>query len=162
MLRYVLLLLAASSPSDADTATTTKGCKLVVRDFDGPTKLADASRGVFMKSLGLRYELVPQKRWDAALDQKTAQHGVRRWQAAARRAGVNAVVEGWIQDEGRRHTMTISVRDAATGSEVDSVSVKVSDTGVVPDSANLMGQLDDVLDWIDCTDPQQIATPLIF
>ena len=40
-------------------------------------------------------------------------------------------------------------------SDVDSVSVKVSATSVV-------GPLDDVLEWIDCTDPQQIATPLIF
>ena len=174
MLRLLLLaaLLAVSSPSDADTCicnhapatwpTTNKGCKLVVRDFDGPTKLADASRGVFMRSLGLRYDLVPQKRWDAAFDPRSDQHGVGRWQAAAKRTGVNAIVEGWIQDEGSRHTMTLDVRDATTGTSVDSVSVKVSDTGVVADPANLMVQLEEVLAWVDCTDPQKIATPLIF
>jgi hypothetical protein len=175
MLRFFLLaaLLAVSSPSDADTcicnhapatwpATTNKGCKLVILDFDGPTKLADASRGVFMRSLGLRYDLVPQKRWDLAFDPRTDQHGVRRWQAAAKRTGVNAIVEGWIQDEGSRHTMTINVRDATTGTSVDSLSVKVSDSGVAADSANLLGQLDDVLEWVDCSDPRKINTPLIF
>jgi hypothetical protein len=174
MLRFLLIpaLLAASSPSSADTCicnhapapppATTKGCKLVVRDFDGPTKLADASRGVFMKSLGLKYEVVPLKQWDAAFEQKPEQHGVRRWQAAAKRAGVSAVVEGWLHDEGLRHTMTISVRDASTGSEIDSVSVKVSDKGVAEDPANLLSLFNDMLDWGDCKDPQQVAAPLIF
>jgi hypothetical protein len=157
MLRLLIpALLAASSPSDANTFVcdraplTTKACKLVVRDFDGPTARADASRSVLVKALAAKYEVVPLKQWDAAFEQKPDRHGERRWQEAAKRSGVEAVVEGWVQDEGRQHMMTISVRDAHTGSEVDSVSVKLDDKGVALDPANLMVQLVELLQWVDC------------
>jgi len=161
MLRYLLLpALLASSPSDADTCicnhappatqpTATKGCKLVVRDFDGPQKLADASHSVFMTGLG-KYTVIPTKKWDVEFAD-TGHHGPLRWQAAAKRTGAEAVVEGWIQDEGRRHTLTVLVRDAGTGNEIDSVSVKVNDNGVAQDPAHLMEELDEILQWVDCT-----------
>src|SRR5664279_168987 len=136
MLRYLLIpaLLAASSPSVADTCicnhapptpVTTKACKLVVRDFDGPAKLADASRDAFMTALG-KYEVVPQKQWEAARE-KSDHHGPLVWQDAAKRTGVQAVIEAWIDDEGGRHTLSISVREATTGSMIDTVSVRVTD-----------------------------------
>jgi len=165
MLRYFLLIpamLAVSSTTDAHScivmppaaptiAHTQRACKLAVLDFDGPP-LADAGRTSFVAVLGGKYEVVPLKRWIAVFEQ---QPRAKRWQEAAKRTGVAAVVEGWVTDEGRRHVMTIVVRDASTGNEIDSVSTKVNDKGVVLDEANLMTQLDDILEWADCETPHQ-------
>jgi hypothetical protein len=165
MLRYLLVpaLLVASSPSDADTCicnhapptrapTTSKACKLVVLDFDGATKLADASRNVFMKAMS-KYELVPPKQWDTAYGQQSDLRGPRRWQDAAKQSGVKAVIEGWVEDDAGRYTMMLRVRDATTGREVDMVSARIDDKGVAQNPAHLIEQVDEVLAWVDCAQP---------
>src|SRR5512146_2308487 len=119
---FAAALVAAASPADA------KPRKVVVLDFDGPRALADLGRSNVMSLLGDQYDVVSSKRWQAARAQ--AGHGPQQWQQASRQSGVDAVVEGWIEDEGRHHTMTISVRDASTGTQIDIFSVKLGDKGV--------------------------------
>jgi hypothetical protein len=152
MLRFFLVaaLLAVSSPSDADSCTApVPVCKLVVRNFDGPTKLADASRSAFMTGLD-KYIVVAQKQWDAAF-------GRQQWREAADRTGAAAVIEGRI----RRHTLTILVRDAVTGQEVDSVTVNVRDNGVAVDPVRLVRDVDDIFPWIECNPPHETGAPFL-
>jgi hypothetical protein len=120
-----------------------------VLDFDGPRALADLGKSNIMSLLGDQYDVVATKRWETARAQASG-HGPQQWSQAAKQSGVDAVIEGWVQDEGRHHTLTIAVRDAATGTEIDTFSVKLGDRGVSTDAnRQLASQLDDVLAWID-------------
>ena len=144
-LRNLLLLAATLAASTVDA----KPRKVVVLDFDGPRALADTGRSNVMSLLGDQYDVVATKRWESARAQASG-HGPQQWQQAARQSGVDAVIEGWVQDEGHHHTLTIAVRDASTGTEIDTFSVKLGDKGVTTDgSRQLATQLDDVLAWID-------------
>src|SRR5215813_244620 len=81
--------------------------KVVVLDFDGPRQLADAGRGAVISVLG-QYDVVGVKRWEDARRAASQQnHGPAQWQKAARQSGVDAVIEGYIQDEGRRKILNI-------------------------------------------------------
>jgi len=116
--RYALTaaaLLAATSTADA------KPRRVVILDFDGPRQLADAGRSQVLSVLGEQYDVVATRRWEqarAAAAQNT--HGPAQWSRAARQSGVDAVIEGWIQDEGRHHVLTVAVREAAPGYENES------------------------------------------
>ncbi|MBA3458833.1 MAG: hypothetical protein H0T46_02650 [Deltaproteobacteria bacterium] len=60
------------------------------------------------------------------------------------------MIEGWIQDEGRHKVLTVAVREAATGNEIDSVSVKLSQKGLSPENkTKLQTELDGVLEYIE-------------
>ncbi len=136
------------------TATTTvaeaKPRKVVIIDFDGlPRTLADTGRSNVLALLGDQYDLVPTKKWESARAQAQGR-GPAQWQQASKSSGVDAVIEGWINTEGRHHTLTVQIRDAATGNEIDSVSVKIGDKGLSTESQHdLATQLNEVLDWID-------------
>jgi hypothetical protein len=143
--RFLLIAATLAAASIADA----KPRKVVVLDFDGPRALADTGRSNVMSLLGDQYDVVATKRWESARAQASG-HGPQQWQQAARQSGVDAVIEGWVQDEGHHHTLTIAVRDASTGTEIDTFSVKLGDKGVTTDGSRLLAsQLDDVLAWID-------------
>lgn len=136
-------LLAASATADA------KPRRVVVLDFDGPRVLADVGRSSVMSLLGDQYDVVATRRWETARAQ-AAGHGPQQWRQAAKQAGVDAVIEGWVQDEGRHHVMTVAVRDAATGNEIDTVTIKLGTSGVSTDQGHqLAAQLDDIFGFID-------------
>lgn len=144
-------LLAASATADA------KPRRVVVLDFDGPRVLADVGRSSVMSLLGDQYDVVATRRWETARAQ-AAGHGPQQWRQAAKQAGVDAVVEGWVQDEGRHHVMTVQVRDAVTGNEIDSVTVKLGNSGVSIDQGHqLAAQLEDIFGFID-DDPTSSQT----
>jgi hypothetical protein len=147
--RYALTaaaLCAATSTADA------KPRRVVILDFDGPRQLADSGRSSVLSVLGEQYDVVATKRWEqarAAAAQKT--HGPAQWSQAARQSGVDAVIEGWVQDEGRRKILNVVVRQADNGREFDTISVRLdSRNGVSTESSRqLQTSLDEVLDWID-------------
>jgi hypothetical protein len=143
------LLLAAALLAGAATAASAKPRRIVVLDFDGQRLFADAGRNTIMSVLGDQYDVVATRRWEAARAQATG-HGPQQWQQAAKQAGVDAVVEGYVQDEGRHHVLTVVVREAATGREMDSLSIRIGAKGLDTDqSKKLSNQLNEIFDWID-------------
>ena len=142
----VAALCAAASTADA------KPRRLVILDFDGPRQLADSGRSSVLSVLGEQYDVVATKRWEqarAAAAQQT--HGPAQWSRAAKQSGVDAVIEGWVQDEGRRKILNVVVREATNGHEFDTISVRLDGkNGISSESSRqLQTSLDEVLDWID-------------
>ncbi|HET9993205.1 MAG TPA: hypothetical protein VFQ65_31935, partial [Kofleriaceae bacterium] len=144
------LLFAVAAVAAAGTSADAKPRRVVVVDFDGlPRTLADNGRSSVMTVLGDQYDLVNTKKWETARAEVPGR-GQLQWQQAAKKSGVDAVVEGWVNTEGRHHTLTVQVRDATTGIEIDSVSVNMGEKGLSAEATkSLMKQLDDVLNWID-------------
>src|SRR3569623_3264098 len=131
-------LLAASATADA------KPRRVVVLDFDGPRTLADVGRAAVMSLLGDQYDGGATRRWETARAQ-AAGHGPQQWRQAAKQAGVDAGIEGWVQDEGRHHVMTVAVRDASTGNEIATDTNKHGNSEDTTDqSQQLATQLDDI------------------
>ena len=123
--------------------------RVVVLDFDGPRQLADSGRSAVMSVLGDQYNIVATKQWDAARARASGR-GPQQYRQASKQAGVDAVIEGWVQQEGRHHVLTIAVRDASTGNEIDTVSLRLKGDGVTSEAARKLAvQLDDLLGWID-------------
>jgi hypothetical protein len=142
---HVALLASLAVAATADA----KPRRVVVLDFDGPRSLADTGRSTVMSLLGDQYDVIATKRWESARAQ-AAGHGPQQWRQAAKQAGVDAVIEGWVQDEGRHHVMTVAVRDAATGNEIDTITVKLGDRGVSTEAGHqLAAQIDDIFGYID-------------
>ena len=83
-----------------------------------------------MDLLGEQYDVVATRRWEEARASVREVRGPQGWRKAARQSGVDAVIEGWIQDEGRSKLLYVLVRDASTGDEIDKVSVKLGKAGV--------------------------------
>ena len=136
---------AALCAADVDA----KPRRVVVLEFDGPRKLADNGRSAVMSVLGDQYNIVATKNWDAARA-RSAGRGPQQWRQASKQAGVDAVIEGWVQPEGKHHVLTVAVREASTGRELDTLSVRIKEEGVTTESSHkLAAQLDDLLSWID-------------
>lgn len=134
----------------AATAAHAKPRRLVVLEFDGPRADADAGRQTVLSMLGEDYDVVATKRWaDARAQRGHNQHGAQTFSKAAKDSGVDAVVEGWVQDEGSYKMLSVLVRDAHTGSEIDQVSVKLGKNGITDaGTLKLRTELDDLLDWV--------------
>ncbi len=145
------LALAAAALCSAAATAEAKPRRLVILDFDGPRGLADTGREVVVTLLGASYDVVATKRWEdarASAQQKT--HGPAIWSKAAKSSGVDAVIEGWIQDEGRHKVLTVAVREASTGNEIDSVSVRLGHKGLSTEGkTKLATELDGVLEYIE-------------
>jgi len=139
-------LCAAVSTADA------KPRRLVVMDFDGPRQLADAGRNTVLSLLGEQYDVVATKRWEQARAAAAqSNHGPAQWSRAAKQAGVDAVIEGYVQDEGRRKILNVVVRQADNGKEFDTLSVRLDGKNGISteNTRQLASKLDEVLDWID-------------
>lgn len=131
------------------SAAEAKPRRVVVLEFDGPRQLADSGRSAVMSVLGDQYNIIATKQWDAARARASGR-GPQQYRQASKQAGVDAVIEGWVQQEGRHHVLTIAVRDASTGNEIDTVSLRLKDSGVTSEAARKLAvQLDDLLGWID-------------
>lgn len=126
-------LCAAGSLSG--TAADAKPRRVVILDFDGPRKLADTSRSAVLDLVDDEYDIVSTKRWEKARTAGGAPRGPEGWRKASRKAGVDAIIEGWIQDEGRIKLLYVVVRDASNGNELDRVSVRLGKAG--PTEANI-------------------------
>jgi hypothetical protein len=145
------LAFAAGVICGATPSADAKPRRVVILDFDGPRSHADAGRSEVQKILGEQYDVVAKKRWEDArsrAQQKSA--GPQTWQKAAKSSGVDAIIEGWVQDEGRHKLLTIAIREAATGQELDTVSVRVGSKGLSDDNrSKLTEELDGVLAYIE-------------
>lgn len=137
--------------------------RVVVLDFDGPRQLADTGRSMVLAALGNQIDVVAGKRWEQARTEasRTA-HGPAQWAKAAKQAGVDAVIEGWIQDEGRRKILNITVREADNGREFDTIPVRIDGKTAASGEASrqLQVSLDELLDWIDSA--QGDPTPPVY
>jgi hypothetical protein len=141
-----LCALLAGAPPPADA----KPRRVVVLDFDGPRALADRSRTAVANLLGEQYDVVSIKRWEDARAQVKDTRGPQGWRKAAKQSGVDAVIEGWIQDEGRHKLLYVLVRDASTGDEVDKLAIRLAKHGVSESgSVKLRAQLDEVLEYVE-------------
>jgi len=145
------LAFTAAALCGAVSSADAKPRRVVILDFDGPRSLADAGRSEVQKILGEQYDVVAKKRWEdarARAQQKSA--GPQTWQKAAKTSGVDAIIEGWVQDEGRHKLLTVAIREASTGQELDTVSVRVGQKGLSDDSrSKLSEELDGVLAYIE-------------
>ncbi len=143
--------LAAATLCAAAATADAKPRRVVVLDFDGPRGVAETSRTKIVSVLGEQYDVVATKRWEEArATHGRNQHGPGTWQKAAKASGVDAVIEGWIDDEGSYKLLTVQVREARSGTEIDNFSVKLGKSGMTEDTANkLRTQLDDLLDWVE-------------
>jgi hypothetical protein len=123
--------------------------RVVVAEFDGPRRLADSGRTAVMGVLGDQYNIIATKNWDTARA-RFAGRGPQQWRQASKQAGVDAVIEGWVQEEGRHFVLTVAVREAITGRELDTLSVRIKEGGVSPQAAQKFAvQLEELLNWID-------------
>jgi len=148
-MRNLIQLLIVSSAVIAATDADAKPRRVVVLDFDGPRQLADTGRSAVMNVLGEQYNIVATRNWDAARARASGR-GPQQWRQASRQAGVDAVIEGWVQTEGRHHVLTVAVKEAATGREIDTLTVRLKDRIVSTESSHkLASELDDMLSWID-------------
>lgn len=142
----VLIAAALCAGGTADA-----GKRVVVLEFDGPRTLADSGRDAVVRALGSDNDLVAPKRWlDAKSTARQAGSGSKPWAEAAKQAGVDAVVEGWVQDEDRAKVLTLIVTDA-TGHEFDQLTVKLGKDGALDAGAlrALRAELDARLAWIE-------------
>jgi len=146
------LALTTAALCAAATTADAKPRRVVILDFDGPRQLADTGKSSVLSVLGEQYDVIATKRWEQARAAAAQQsHGPAQWSRAAKQAGVDAVIEGWVQDEGRRKILNVVVREADNGKEFDTISVRLDGkNGISTESSRqLQTSLDEVLDWID-------------
>jgi len=125
--------------------------RVVILDFDGPRSLADTGRNAVVTLLGDQYELATKKKWiEARARAGKNTYGPQTWSKAAKASGIDAVIEGWVQDEGRNKVLNIVVREASTGREFDTLTFKFGKKGLSDETLGLVRTgLEDVLDYIE-------------
>lgn len=150
-------VLIATALLAAGTADALAGRRVVVLDFDGPRTLADSGRDAVVRALGADNDIIAQKRWlDAKAEVTRTQPGPKKWPLAARRAGVDVVIEGWVQNDNRTKVLTVVVTDAANGHEFDQLTIKLPNDGVINETTlrALRKELEDRIEWIESTTPR--------
>jgi hypothetical protein len=145
------IALTVAALTGAAATAEAKPRRVVVLDFDGPRSLADTGRTAVMSLLGEQYDLVTKRKWeDARARAGKSSYGPQTWSKAAKMSGIDAVVEGWVQDEGRHKTLNIVVREASTGREFDTLTFKFGRSGLSNDTLGAVRTgLEDVLDYIE-------------
>ena len=137
--------------------------RVAVLDFDGPRALAETVRDAVVRALGEDNELIPAKRWvearsAAARTQRGARSGRSLWSNAAKQAGVDALASGWVHAENRQQVLTVVVSDAATGKELDHVTIKLGNLGAGITEATLKALRQELADRLDEIAP--VSTPV--
>ena len=93
-------VLIATALSGLLGAAAEAGKRIVVLEFDGPRTHADSGRDAVVRALGSDNDIVAQKRWiDVKASVARTKHGPKLWSDASKQAGVDALVEGWVQIE---------------------------------------------------------------
>ncbi|HEY3804188.1 MAG TPA: hypothetical protein VGL61_16340 [Kofleriaceae bacterium] len=136
-------LVATTASADA------RPHRVVIGDFYGQAKLAHAGRAIAVTSVSDHCDIVSAKQWSAAMSAAKG-HGAERWSSAATDTGVDAVIEGWISADGvRTPTMTIEVRDASTGRQIDTVTVRIGNDGNLDERSThkLATELVELVEW---------------
>lgn len=153
----LLAALVAATTATADARPR----RVVILDFDGPRAVADTGRNEVITLLGEQYDVVAKQRWEEARAKaQQRSSGPQTWQKAAKTAGVDAVIEGWVQDEGRHKLLTVAVREALTGQELDTVSVRISARGLSDKYRDkLAAELEGVLAYVEGA-PEPVTSKL--
>ena len=129
--RFALSALIPGALCLAASTADAKPRRVVVAEFDGERSLADSGRTAVVDMIEDEYDLVAPKRWvDARADATRGAPGPDSWRKASRKLGVDAVIEGWIQNEGRYKMLTLIVSEARTGKKIDTISVKLGAKGL--------------------------------
>ena len=149
-LRMRHLILAMCLLSATVSADNLEHPRVVVYDFDGPNELARLGRDAVLEILGDHYTIVSVRTWDAALHIDSRSSGRRpRWPIVAKQTGVMALISGYIIEEGLHHVLSVEIRNAATNTEVDTLTLNIGDHGLSPGAvAKLSKQLDEALSWL--------------
>ena len=103
---FAFAVLSALGATTADARPK----RVAVLDLEGKRAVADQGKAAIVGVLSEDYNLVSSKTWleaKAAASRKL--HGPAAWSKAARQVGVDAVVEGWINEEGRSKVLTIVI-----------------------------------------------------
>jgi hypothetical protein len=147
--RFALVASALFAAADADA----KPRRVAVLDFDGPRALADLGKAQVLTVLSESYGIVGAKTWvDAKAQAARKVHGPQQWSKASKTSGVDAVIEGWVQDEGRNKVLTLVITDASNGDEKDELTIKLGTKGFTTDVADKLRQgIEDRFEWIEST-----------
>jgi len=154
-LSRVLISLTAGALLGGATAHA-EGKRVVVLDFDGPRTWADSGRDAVVRAVGVANDLVAQKKWnDAKSAVARTKYGPKMWNAASKEAGVDAVIEGWVQVEARSKVLTVVVTDATTGNELDQLTLKLGNEGITETTLRaLRKELELRLEWVKDPPPK--------
>ena len=152
-----MLVLASVATTDAAPCSPPRAGptphRVVVLEFAGQPALARIGRSAVISALDRTEELVPLTRWNDAVatEQKTRERGARpRWQVIAKLARIDAIVDGYVQQEGQHRVLTVEVIDGASHKAVDSITIRIGDRGLTEDAEQRMEtQLRELLEWID-------------
>lgn len=150
------LFIAAALVATTATADA-KPHRIVIVDFYGQAKLAHAGTAVAQELLGDRYDLVSAKRWSAAMID--AKGDAQQWSMAAKATGIDAIIDGWVAADGvHTPTMTIEVRDASTGRQIDTITVRINNDGNVDERSThkLATELVELIEWAS---PHELIAP---
>ncbi|MEO8699069.1 MAG: hypothetical protein ABI867_03465 [Kofleriaceae bacterium] len=156
-----LALAAAAFCAAASTTADAKPRRVVVLDLDGPRTLADSGRSAIVSVLGeASYDVISSKRWtDAKANVGRKVHGPALWSKAAKAAGVDAVIDGWVQEEGRTKVLTVVVTDASNGNVFDQLTIRLGSKGITEEIERKLKQgLEDRFDWIEPTSTGGVST----
>ncbi len=125
--------------------------RIVVMPFDGPQELADDTRTAVVTEISRSHDIVAPTSWVKA--RRTADKhelGEKAWAQAAKRAKVDAVIEGKVVTRGGKATLALSVLDAHEGTEIDHVEITISKKGMGrADEERVRDELVHMLEWVD-------------
>ncbi len=145
--RFALVTALTAAAAGAAQA---KPRRVVVLDFEGKRGVADQGKATVVSVLSEGYDMVSSKTWiDAKAAAARKAHGPAAWSKAARASGVDAVVEGWVQDEGRSKVLTLVITDASSGEESDQLTIKLGKGFDVDVAEKVRKGLEDRFEWID-------------
>ena len=144
--------LAAFALTAAAASSASAGAgRIVVMPFQGPQELADDTRTAVVTEVSRSHTVVAPTSWVKA--RRTAdQHelGEKAWAQAAKRAKVDAVVEGKVVTKGGKATLSLSVIDAHEGTEIDHVEITIDKKGMRrADEERVRDELVHMLEWVD-------------
>lgn len=148
--RFALVASASALFAVAGDADA-KPRRVAVLDFDGPRALADQGKAHVIGILAEEYNIVAAKHWiEAKASAGRKVRGPQQWSRAAKAARVDAVIEGWVQPEGRSNVITLVITDASNGDEKDTLTVKLSSRGFSSETADKLRQgIEDRFEWIE-------------
>jgi hypothetical protein len=122
--------------------------RVVILEIDGQRLRSEAARTTVVDLVSNRDDVLSPRSWTRAFARATA-WGEQRWHDASRATGADAVISGFVIDDGLHHSLTVVVRRASTGEHIDDVTVNVDGDGMTSTARRQLRRgLDGILDWM--------------